>query len=88
MKTFITIIIVISLLLTAVLVINSPKGTTSGTSDSPCIITIEGNKYDVSTLRGIHPGGDIYECGTDMTTTFIEQHGNDFQRIEKYRVRN
>jgi hypothetical protein len=51
-----------------------------------CIITLFGEQYDVTQLRFVHPGGNIYECGTDMTETYIEQHGNDLERIEKYKV--
>lgn len=52
-----------------------------------CIITIQGNKYDVTDFRKIHPGGDIFVCGSDMTETFVNQHGMDLKRIEKYRVK-
>jgi cytochrome b involved in lipid metabolism len=51
-----------------------------------CLITIQDQLYDVQSLRSIHPGGDIYNCGTDMTQMFLGQHGSDFARIEEYKV--
>ena len=39
-----------------------------------CIITVEGQKYDVTDFRSLHSGGDIFVCGTDMTSTFFGQH--------------
>ncbi len=63
-----------------------PEENSSNNIAETCIITILGEQYDVTTLRGSHPGGDIYECDTDMTNTFQSQHGNDLQRIEKYKV--
>jgi hypothetical protein len=51
-----------------------------------CIITISGNKYDVATLRGTHPGGDVFVCGTDQTALFNKKHGTDLNRMKPYIV--
>jgi cytochrome b involved in lipid metabolism len=39
-----------------------------------CVITIEGNRYNVFTFKNQHSGGDIFQCGTDMTSSFFGQH--------------
>ena len=44
------------------------------TSSNRCIITIKGQRYDVTDFRAQHPGGDIFVCGTDMTQVFFSQH--------------
>lgn len=54
--------------------------------DSRCLITLFGSQYDVTTLRSTHSGGDIFKCGTDMTTTYTNQHGTNLSRMTKYLV--
>jgi hypothetical protein len=44
------------------------------------------NQYDVSEFRKVHKGGDIFECGTDMTTMYQQQHGSNIQMIQRYKV--
>lgn len=39
-----------------------------------CIITIDGNRYNVANFKNQHTGGDIFVCDTDMTKTFYSQH--------------
>jgi hypothetical protein len=51
-----------------------------------CIITIDGKKYDVQPLRDTHTGGDIFQCGTDMSDVFHNQHGDNLRMIQKYLV--
>jgi predicted heme/steroid binding protein len=55
-------------------------------SAEECIITVYDEKYDVQPLRDTHTGGDVFECGTDMTATFEGQHGMDLDRIAQYKV--
>jgi len=43
--------------------------------DERCIITIDGKKYDVTLFRDVHPGGNVFKCGQDMTQAFSRQHG-------------
>ncbi|MCX6797531.1 MAG: hypothetical protein NTX98_03600 [Candidatus Doudnabacteria bacterium] len=43
-------------------------------TDNRCIVVISGAKYDVTQLRQTHSGGDIFQCGTDMTQIFFSQH--------------
>lgn len=69
----------------------TPKNGNSGsvnsnTNTNSCIILVNGKKYDVEPLRSTHRGGDIFVCGTDMTSQFKSQHGMDFQRLSKYLV--
>lgn len=53
-----------------------------------CIVTIQGNRYDVAPLRSPHPGGDIFVCGTDMTATFFTQHDQAMLdgKMQQFRV--
>lgn len=49
--------------------------------EQPCLVTLFGTDYDVSEFRNRHEGGDIFECGTDMTEQFRNEHGDDTERI-------
>lgn len=52
-----------------------------------CVISIRGQKYDVSLFRNNHPGGNIFKCGEDMTDAFNKQHGEkQLQQIQKYKI--
>lgn len=52
--------------------------TPAPTPDNRCIVSIDGVRYDVSSLRSTHTGGDIFQCGTDMTAIFYGQHDKSF----------
>jgi len=41
-----------------------------------CIVMVNGKRYDVTSFRNKHSGGDIFVCGTDMTAAFNSQHGS------------
>lgn len=43
-------------------------------ANNRCLITIQGKRYDVTSLRSTHSGGDVFQCGADMTATFFGQH--------------
>jgi hypothetical protein len=64
----------------------TPAPTPAPAATATCIITIDGLQYDVEPLRKRHPGGDIYNCGTDMSDIFHGQHGNDIGRLAPYKV--
>ena len=53
---------------------------------SSCIITISGIQYDVTTLQTNHSGGNVFVCGTDMTTLFMSMptHAADLARLAPY----
>lgn len=51
-----------------------------------CIITVNGSRYNVQALRKTHSGGDIFKCGTDMTTVFRNMHGTNYSLIAKYKI--
>lgn len=72
------------LLLGALVVVIAGVTIYTNTREEKCIITVFGRKYNVQLLRAIHPGGDIYVCGEDMSETFKKQHGEDVERIKKY----
>ena len=62
-----------------------PKPTIAPSS-SQCIIMISGSQYDVTKLRTTHSGGDVFKCGTDMTSVYIGRHGTDMSRMQAYLI--
>lgn len=53
-----------------------------------CLITVRGLTYDVTQYRYQHSGGDIFNCGADMTAIFNAQHSNSqLARMQRYLVR-
>lgn len=52
-----------------------------------CLITIDGQRYDVQPLRGTHSGGDVFKCNTDMSAIFHGQHGDNLRMIQRYLVK-
>lgn len=58
----------------------------SVSNDDKCIITVFGKQYDVTSLRKSHPGGDIYNCGADMSENYRKQHGTNTSRISQYQI--
>jgi hypothetical protein len=55
--------------------------------DSRCIITVNGNRYDVTNFRDQHSGGNVFVCGTDMTSIFFSQHGSGtLQKMAPYLI--
>ena len=61
----------------------TPTPTISPAS-SRCLITLQGQLYDVTVLRAIHTGGDIFKCSTDMTALYLSQHGSSLARMQPY----
>lgn len=65
----------------------STSGSSSSTNtNSQCIITLFGNKYDVTSLTTTHSGGNVFSCGTDMTTVYQGQHGTNLSRMQPYLI--
>ncbi len=64
----------------------TPVLTPTAKRQSGCIVTISGKKYDVTTLRQTHSGGDIFTCGTDMTAKYQGQHGTNMIKMNKYLI--
>jgi hypothetical protein len=57
------------------------------TPDSRCIITVDSQKYDVSSFLNQHSGGDIFQCGTDMTSVFNRRHDPSYlQAMTQYKI--
>lgn len=54
--------------------------TPTPTTEEKCIITLYDIQYDITIYRSLHTGGDVFKCGTDMTTVFQKRHPN----ISKY----
>jgi hypothetical protein len=59
---------------------------TPTTKSNQCIVTISDKKYDVTSLRVTHPGGDVFVCDTDMTKSYQNQHGSNMRRMQRYLV--
>ncbi len=62
-----------------------PKATSSA---DQCIVAISGQKYNVTALQTSHSGGDIFDCGTDMTKAYTKKHGSSLSLIKKYLIGN
>ncbi len=60
------------------------KTTVAIDTSNKCIVTLFGKLYDVTNLRSSHSGGDIFSCGTDMTTTYQGKHGTNMSRMSAY----
>lgn len=43
-----------------------------------CIIFVGGVRYNVTEFRNSHGGGDIFQCGTDMTDIFKNNHPDSY----------
>ncbi len=55
--------------------------------DKRCLIQIDGALYDVTQFRSRHSGGDIFQCGTDMSAIFWGEHGQkQWNQIQQYRI--
>lgn len=67
--------------------VTQPNPSGNAPAAASCIITIDGSRYDVQPLRSTHPGGDIFQCGTDMSTVFHGQHGDNLGMIRKYLIK-
>ena len=53
----------------------TPKPTVAATptptpAASGCIVTINGASYNITSLVKSHSGGNVFKCGTDMSSTF------------------
>lgn len=52
-----------------------------------CLIKIDSSVYDLIVFRNQHSGGDIFQCGSDMTIQFYKQHSSNYLKVlEKYRI--
>jgi hypothetical protein len=64
----------------------SSSSVSSQASTVGCTITLFGKQYDVTNLRNTHSGGNIFNCGTDMTGTYQARHGTDLSRMQQYLI--
>ncbi len=52
-----------------------------------CMISVDGANYDVTNFRNQHSGGNIFNCGTDMSQIFWGQHNSSIlSKMQKYRI--
>lgn len=58
--------------------------TTITNNTNRCLVTLFGKQYDVASLRGTHGGGDIFNCGADMSTIYQNKHGSSLSRMTAY----
>lgn len=57
------------------------------TAPSGCVVKIDNQTYDLNAFRALHSGGDIFQCGTDMTAVFYGQHSADYlASLSRYRI--
>jgi hypothetical protein len=59
----------------------------NSTQNASCIVSVDGVRYDVTQVRIIHSGGDIFKCGVDMTKDFWDQHNAGIlAQMAKYKI--
>jgi cytochrome b involved in lipid metabolism len=81
------IFIVISLAKSNPPIQSTTQATPTLTSSTACIITINSQKYDVTQYRFQHPGGNVFQCGTDMSTIFADKHPQSYlNKIQSYLI--
>lgn len=68
------------------IVLSKNSASSQNSVSNACIITLFGNKYDVTTLQDTHSGGNVFVCGTDQTALYQSQHGNNVDRMQPYLV--
>lgn len=57
------------------------------TKDNRCIIVVDSVRYDISKFRTLHSGGNIFQCNTDMSNVFHQQHDNGYlQTMSQYKI--
>jgi len=67
--------------------VSAPTNSAVVKSNSQCIITVDSIKYDVSVFKNYHSGGDIFNCGIDMTSIFYQQHNQQIlSRMAQYKI--
>lgn len=67
--------------------VNNSVTTQPSTQDTNCIITVDNVRYDFTQFRNLHSGGDVFQCGTDMSTIFHNQHPLRFlEKMAKYKI--
>jgi hypothetical protein len=59
-----------------------PNANAAGT----CIVTIFGKQYDVAPLQTSHSGGNVFTCGTDMSSVYQGMHGTNISKIASFIV--
>lgn len=63
----------------AISVTNQPNpAPTTDPLAGKCIIFVGGVRYNVTEFRNSHGGGDIFQCGTDMTDIFKNNHPDSY----------
>jgi hypothetical protein len=54
---------------------------------SGCEVVLFGERYDLQAFRQVHPGGDIFQCNTDMSAVFSSQHPMDYlAKLAPYKI--
>lgn len=65
----------------------TPAPTTAPAPQPGCLVVISGVSYDLAAFRAKHSGGDIFQCGTDMTDIFFSQHNASYiQKLAPYKL--
>jgi hypothetical protein len=47
-----------------------PTPTPTPAAASGCVVTVDGASYNITSLVKSHSGGNVFKCGTDMSSTF------------------
>ena len=72
---------------TIVPIVSTQDTAPAPTSDTRCIIAVDGIRFDISQYRNLHSGGDIFQCGTDMSIIFHDRHPDSFlNKMSQYKI--
>jgi PPE-repeat protein len=58
----------------------------TGAATTRCLVTLQGNVYDVTSLMTTHSGGNIFICSSDQTQLYLTTHGISLSRMTPYLV--
>ncbi len=64
-----------------------PTITQAPVVDTRCIVAVDSVSYDVSQFKSTHSGGDVFNCGSDMTAIFYGQHNAEMlKKMSRYQI--
>jgi cytochrome b involved in lipid metabolism len=67
--------------------VSSTPTSIATTNNSQCIITVDGQRYDVTVFKNQHSGGNVFSCSTDMSNVFHNQHSQRYlQMMQPYKI--
>jgi hypothetical protein len=64
-----------------------PSATSRPVASNLCTIVIDNVTYDVTNFRNSHSGGNVFNCGTDMSSVFWGRHNAAIlSKMQQFRI--